>query len=443
MTNDYKYHLAGRNDSSEARRKRICPRCGRKTFVLYIDGETGEPLHETAGKCDRLDHCAHHYTPKQYFTDRGISFDKSNSYAPAGSCGQQSPETKPQPAKPVSVIDNATFNKSLAGYDNNTLIVGLCQRLGQEKTMAAVRMYGVGTAKSGATIFWQIDADYKVRTGKVIHYKPDGHRNHDVNINWAHTALKLPGYNLQQCLFGLHLLAGNNKYVAIAEAEKTALVASMYKPDWVWLSCGGAGNLSEKLFEPLRGRKVILYPDAGMYEKWKAKALEIQRKYNIPIKVTDYLERVGAKKGADIADFLLRNAPPKATAAHQPATPTETPAIERLQPDTIRGTSGQETTAAAQKTAQTRGAECLPKTQGGWYMKTCEPVWDAGIKELEMFFNSRKDHLPASVKVKDGVIVNIPLFIESHLARVKSHNGSPTFRPYLDRLTALKNLLTN
>jgi len=83
------------------------------------------------------------------------------------------PQTKP------SYIDNATFNKSLAGYDNNTLIKGLCQIVGQEKTMQAVRMYGVGTAKDGATVFWQLDTDNKVRTGKIIHYKPDLHRNKD------------------------------------------------------------------------------------------------------------------------------------------------------------------------------------------------------------------------------------------------------------------------
>ncbi|GAB6394671.1 MAG: hypothetical protein MdMp024_0983 [Bacteroidales bacterium] len=309
--------------------------------------------------------------------------------------------------------------------------------------MAAVELYRIGTTKDGGTIFWQLDADNTVRTGKIIHYKPDLHRNKEVKPNWAHTALNLPDFHLQQCLFGEHLLAGNNKYIAIAEAEKTALVASIYKPDYVWLSCGGAGNLSEKLFEPLRGRKVILYPDAGMYEKWKAKALEIQRKYNIPIKVTDYLERVGAKKGSDIADILLRTPLPKATAEPQPATTPETPAIERLQPDTIKSIAEQGTTAEGKETAQNREITPLPKTQGGWYMKTFAPVWDAEIRELEMFFDSRKDHLPASVKMKDGVIVNVPLFIESHLSRVKAHNGNPTFKPYLDRLTGLKNLLIN
>jgi hypothetical protein len=49
--------------------------------------------------------------------------------------------------------------------------------------------------------------------------------------------------------------------------------------------------------------------------------------------------------------------------------------------------------------------------------------------------------MPASVRVHDGEIVNVPLFIESHLARVKAHNGNPTFKPYLDRLEELKSII--
>jgi hypothetical protein len=86
--------------------------------------------------------------------------------------------------------------------------------------MQAVRMYGVGTAKDSATVFWQRDTDNNVRTGKVIQYKPDLHRNKDKPPYWAHKALKLPDFNLTQCLFGEHLLAGNDKPVAIVESEK-------------------------------------------------------------------------------------------------------------------------------------------------------------------------------------------------------------------------------
>ena len=48
-----------------------CPQCGRKhTFTRYIDTENNNKyLSERVGKCNRLDKCGYHYTPKQYFTD--------------------------------------------------------------------------------------------------------------------------------------------------------------------------------------------------------------------------------------------------------------------------------------------------------------------------------------------------------------------------------------
>jgi hypothetical protein len=109
-----------------------------------------------------------------------------------------------------------------------------------------------------------------------------------------------------------------------------------------------------------------------------------------------------------------------------------------------KDTPEQETTADVKATAQKRKVARLPKAQGGvCYGQTFAPVWEDVIKEPEAFFDSRRDNLPESVRVHDGEIVDVPLFIESHLARGKAHNGNPTFKPYLDRLEELKNLLTN
>jgi hypothetical protein len=243
-------------------------------------------------------------------------------------------------------------------------------------------------------------------------------------------------------LFGLHLLKDSTAPVAIVESEKSAVIGSIYHHRYVWLATGGKQNINliEKAAGQLQGRKEKLVPDLKATADWEIKAQELRRKYELDISVYTYLERRATEPeradGLDIADFLLRNPPPTATEAPQPATLAQKPAIERLQPEAIRSTSEQET-------AQNRAVARLPKTQGGWYMKTYEQGWSAEIEALETFFDSRKDHLPESVKTGHSVIVNVPLFIESHLERVKAHNGNPTFQPYLDRLTGLKNLLTN
>ncbi|GAB6395241.1 MAG: hypothetical protein MdMp024_1553 [Bacteroidales bacterium] len=352
-------------------------------------------------------------------------------------------------------MDMGMVERTLRSYDRNNFVLWLRDEVGADAANEVLRRYRVGTAKDGGTIFWQIDGEGIIRAGKIMLYdRQTGHRIKDkvdgqYPITWVHSILKLPDYNLRQCLFGLHLLNDSTAPVAIAEAEKTALVASIYMPEYVWMATGGKQNfgLIEEAAGQLQGRKVILFPDLGATADWEAKANELRSKYKLDISVYKYLERIATEQeradGLDIADYLLRNAPPKATAAPQPATLTATPAIERLQPDTIKSAAEQETPAEGKETTQNRVAECLPKTQGGWYMKTFAPVWDAEIRELEMFFDSRKDHLPDSVKTGHSVIVNVPLFIESHLARVNSHNGNPTFQPYLDRLIALKNLLTN
>ena len=55
--------------------------------------------------------------------------------------------------------------------------------------------YLVGHSKFGHTIFWQVDEQGKVRTGKMMMYKPDGHRDRDSkgNFSWIHKQLEKAG----------------------------------------------------------------------------------------------------------------------------------------------------------------------------------------------------------------------------------------------------------
>ena len=140
----HKYSLAKKG-------KAICPDCGKKSFVPYIDNATGEPLHSTVGKCDRSDNCGHHYTPKQYFTDNHISFDNKKEYTPP-----PNPTPKPQP----SFIDTELLKKSLTNYNKNNFVQWLAGIAGEEQAGKAIERYFVGTSKNGGTCFWQIDFDY-------------------------------------------------------------------------------------------------------------------------------------------------------------------------------------------------------------------------------------------------------------------------------------------
>jgi hypothetical protein len=296
---NHKYSLVKRGKS-------ICPECKKRTFVLYINSMTGEPLHPDVGKCDRADNCGHHYTPKQYFTDNHIPFDKDVATTP-----RMGTPSKPQPAP--SYIDAGIFKKSLQGYDNNRLIEYLCTVVGEEATKGVIQRYFIGSSKhwDGSTVFWQIDGGGRVHAGKIMQYDSrTGKRVKDpINkISWVHAVLKLEGFQLCQCLFGEHLLSGNNKTVAMVESEKTAIIASVYLPDFVWLACGGCGNLSAKLCESLKGRSVVLFPDAGKYDEWneKAKALASVCTVSVSSLIEKESSEAERKAGFDLADYLVR-----------------------------------------------------------------------------------------------------------------------------------------
>ena len=295
--NNYKYSL----DTSS--KKYICPACERKTFVVYIDNETGEPLHRNVGKCDRADNCAHHYTPKQYFSDNNMEREYTLVTI----------FTKPKP-KP-SFINDDFLKRTLKGYSSNRLFQFLCKNIGdyEPEIYQAFERYFVGSSKTwnGATVFWQIDYAGRIRTGKIMLYnRITGKRIKEPTsrISWVHKALKLSDFNLCQCFFGEHLLRGNNKTIAIVESEKTAIVASIFYPDMIWLACGGSEGLNIEKCKILKERNVVLYPDYGMFTKWNVKAYEL--KFICNASVSYFIEKYATETqqaiGFDMADYLLK-----------------------------------------------------------------------------------------------------------------------------------------
>jgi hypothetical protein len=392
-----------------------CPGCQQrdKTFSLYIDTETGEQVHPSVGRCNRESNCGYHYTPKQYFQDHNISFDtppRPKAYKPK-------PVTKP---KPVSFIPVEVFKTSLKGHEANHFIKFLINLLGVEVTNELIGQYFIATSNfwHGATVFWQIDKQGKVRTGKIMLYSPTtGKRikepsNH---ISWIHKAIKQPEFELKQCLFGEHLLIDKTKPVAIVESEKTAVIASVYLPQFIWLAVGSLTNLNAEKCSILKGRTVTLFPDLNGFDKWISKAKELSQLAHFA--VSDLLERkaTGAEKkqGFDLADYLIKF-DYKAFAIPEPPQPA--PTVQTLvkvkafeQPDPEQ-----------------------PKPES----------WEQDITELENYFTGITIPTQPVKLNKCSTVINVSLFIESHFTTVKANNGKRTFLPYLNRLQELKQALT-
>ncbi len=281
-----------------------CPACGKpKCFKRYINTQTRQPVSDTTGKCDREVKCGYHQTPKQYFESTGMANHLNVFMA-----------TPPAVAEaPPSFIDAATLKASRTGYDGNCLLKFLCTVFDAPVVNRLIDAYQIGSSAHwpGATVFWQIDLTGHIRTGKIMLYNAStGRRVREPfsHIAWAHKALNLPDYNLKQCLFGEHLLHKHpDKPVALVESEKTALIASVYFPQLVWLATGSLQGLTEERCRVLAGKKVTLYPDLKGYDKWQQKTAQISHLCNAT--TSNFLESVATPQqindGWDIADYLL------------------------------------------------------------------------------------------------------------------------------------------
>lgn len=401
-----------------------CPSCKQreKTFTRYIDTATGKHLHPGVGRCNRESKCGYHYTPKQYFQDNDI-----NDITPPEAHRIATAAPKP---KAISFIPIEVFKASLnpSAYNNNCFVSYLINLFGVDVAGKAISQYFVGTSNywDGATVFWQIDTMGRLRTGKIMLYNPiTGKRikepfNH---ISWVHKSTKQPNFVLGQCLFGEHLLNDRTKPVAIVESEKTAVIASVYLPSFIWVAVGSLTNLNAEKCNILKGRAITLFPDLKGYDKWSSKANELS--HLATFTVSDLLERRATdterERGLDLADYLCKFSY-KDFVLPEPEQPA--PVVKPVE-----------------QSIEPKPKAVVSMQWENRYSKS--ESWEQDINELEKYFKAVS--MPAKpVKLNQcSSIINIPLFIVSHLAIVKRNNGRIVFLPYLNRLKELKLLLEN
>lgn len=189
----------------------------------------------------------------------------------------------------------------------------------RERIEKVLWMYCLGHWKDGRVIFWQIDETGIVRSGKLMRYLSDGHRDKKHNPGWMHNQKSVReciDYNhseFHSTLFGMHLV---NKYpqatIHLVESEKTALICAIHfgniEQD-LFLACGGLKNLRAETLQSLidMKRDICLWPDKDGIEEW-SKLLD-KFCYDRMVLYTDFLsenwsEQDGPK--ADAADIIIR-----------------------------------------------------------------------------------------------------------------------------------------
>lgn len=292
---------------------KVSPR--KNIYTCFSCGETGGPVdflmkHENLTFPDAI-----RWLGKKY----GIEVEGSEQFVVKPSA----PHTPPQPL-PLLELPPTMVKRTLDTSNDN-----LCNWLRSIKWDAAQRArvkkvlnaYMVGHSKDGLTVFWNVDEEGIIRTGKMMLYKPDGHRDKESrgNFSWIHSRLFKAGkydgeqWEVKKTLYGMHLLnLAPHATINIVESEKTALFMSICYGGMVrnlWMACGGKTNLTREKLKPLieQRRDIFLYPDHDGIEEWQeqAKLINYPNLY-VETKFDKQWWKPEDGEKADIADVLLR-----------------------------------------------------------------------------------------------------------------------------------------
>jgi len=356
---------AFRYSLDKSSKKFVCPNCNKKTFVLYIDTENGNYLTTDFGKCDREQNCNYPKAPpkgkKAYLieflglnsiSDKAYKLIDLNGiisivpksqileqtkndcwisewYLKTSTINYLSNESKYFNTDEVSFVNEVktiqpppTLKPSFHSLElllimyvenpkNNNLTEFLKSKFTNDEVFNAMQNYfitGTNHFWNDATVFWQINDKAIIQGAKIMLYdRFTGKRikepyNH---INWLHKATKEPDFVLCQCLFGLHRINEDyQKTIAIVESEKTAIVMSIFLPEYIWLATGSNGNFKFELLKPLKKRNIIAFPDKGEYKNWLQKSIDLTA-LGFKISVSEILEQTNFENGFDLADYYF------------------------------------------------------------------------------------------------------------------------------------------
>jgi hypothetical protein len=460
-------------------KKHHCPDCNKRTFVLYIDTETGDHLPEQYGRCDRESKCSYHLNPYLdgyakaiWEQEQGNRSELPNNWKP------KRKKAIPQPTPETVFFDFDTFKQTLQPerYEKNTFIQNLFYRVQfpfeVDEVTKVIQLYRLGTVangyRAGANTFPFIDIKDNV---KAVQVKQFDEQNHTTGTDFLHSIIEkhhtrnnkplpewLEAYTKQDkrisCLFGEHLLSKyHNNPVALVEAPKTAVYGTLYfglpetPESLIWLAVYNKSSFSFDKLKVLQGRFVYVFPDlsknGNTFKEWETKAKEYESRLpGTRFIFSDLLEQLAPERdkseGNDLADYLIK----------QDWRPFRKRNIQEQPPQPEPEKVTKVTKVTHQQNSYFSHAEPLQKVEVFKTERIEQPImeqpqnWSKDIAELENYFESIE--IPSQpVKLnRCSTITDCSLFIESHFATVKGNNGNRTFLPYLNRLQELKQILT-
>ena len=285
-----------------------CPSCNASRAFAPVVTETGG-LDLTSGKCHA---CGAFIAPKS---------SRPSSRPSQWTSSPPSPEPKPMSADAVEMLrrlhasttaDHVRHTNGLASY-----LIALSPKFAD-----ALRRYGVGTDSAGRAVFWHRDELGLIVTAKSVPYDATtGKRNKadalpaafGVYDGSSFVSLSASKGYASPCIYGAHLLDDDlTKPVLLVESEKSAVIASVFLPDFVCLASGGATGLTRDKAKALTGRDVMIVGDRDESGRnGAAKAADILRSVGARprhevdgVPLCDLFMTDGGE-GYDVADYYL------------------------------------------------------------------------------------------------------------------------------------------
>jgi hypothetical protein len=225
--------------------------------------------------------------------------------------------------EPCYFYHNTDILPTYAELTSNHFVAYLAGLPGWDRKTAefAAKQYLLGTAQKGAfagsPIFWRFTEQAKLCPSKIMRYSKEGKRvKTPPFLTWTKLKKDYAPLANPPHFYGLQRLGADKSVpVALVESEKTAIIASMYLPEFTWIATGGdsyfsanVNEVSKNRMTPLKGRNVVLFPDLDKMSSWQKKAqiwADLGYEMHLNTFVQNYSHLV-QQKTADLADFFAK-----------------------------------------------------------------------------------------------------------------------------------------
>lgn len=216
-----------------------------------------------------------------------------------------------KPKTPV-FIEAETIARMRRDTDKDALCTFLCRMFSPADVRKIAELYQIGAlhnANGSWTAFPYINNAGQCVDVHLMVYEADGHRKKTGRSNgYLLGERNQSGFRAKWPLFGEHILPRfPNAPVGIVESEKSAIIAALVAPGYIWLATGGESNLTPERCAALKGRECYIFPDVDGIESWRQKAIAL-RAMGLTIYFADEYVRAHAKgPKEDIADIICRH----------------------------------------------------------------------------------------------------------------------------------------